>query len=167
MKTTFGTLAGAALAVLAFAFPAAAQERPDSVAYRSQSLPVWVAVEDTDNAGGHSVGAAVRWADYRSQLPFSGEILPGDLVVLLASGDDPEGTEACAYRSGEMAHGSEGFHPMERADADCLAPPAEVLAWVAVEHFGHPMACVPAEREGGDTPERRVFACYWAEPPGG
>ena len=166
MKTTFGTLAGAAL-LLALAFPAAAQERPDSVAYRGESLPVWVAVEDTKDAGVHSVSAVVKWADHRSQLPFSFELRPGDLVVLLASGDDPEGTESCAYRSGAMAHGSEGFQPMERADVDCFAPPAEALPWVAVGYFGSRMECAPAEREGGDTPELRVFACYWAEPPGG
>lgn len=167
MKTTFGTLAGAALAALALAAPAAAQAGPDSVAYRSEPEPVWVMVEDTEDAGVHSVSAAVLWADYRSQLPFSFELRAGDLVVLLASGDDPEGTESCAYRSGAMAHGSEGFQPMERADVDCLAPPAEALTWVAVGYFGSRMECAPAEREGGDTPELRVFACYWAEPFGG
>lgn len=167
MKTTLKAIAGVALAAL-IASPAAAQEAgADSVLYRSEALPVWVMVEDTDQAGVHQVSAAVLWDDYRSTLPFSFEIGEGDLVVLLASSDDPEASESCAYRSAVMAHGSDGFHPMERRDRDCLAPPAEVLAWVAVGHFGNRMECAPAGRQGGDTPERRMFACYWAEPPGG
>ena len=167
MKTTLKAFAGAALAAL-IATPAAAQEPgADSVLYRSEPLPVWVMIEDTDEAGVHQVSASVLWDDHRSNLRFSFEIGEGDLVVLLASGDDPEASESCAYRSALMAHGSDGFHPMERADADCLAPPAEALAWVAVGHFGSRMECAPAGRQGGDTPERRVFGCYWAEPPGG
>ena len=134
--------------------------------YRSETFPVWVMVEDTDEAGVHLVSASVLWDDHRSKLPFSIELQAGDLVVLLASGDDPEGTESCAYRSALMEHGSEGYQPMERADPECLAPPAEALAWVAVGHFGNRMECAPAVRQCGDTPERRVFACYFAEKPG-
>ena len=168
MKTTLRVLSVAAV-LAAFAAPLAAQEEAgDSVVYRSAPEPVLVMVEDTDDAGVHRVGVAVLWDDHRSSLPFSFELLEGDLVVLLASGEGPETTEACAYRSGEMAHGSEGLHPAKRAGADCYAPPTAALAWVAVEYFGRRMACVGTRRANGpDTPERRLFACYWPVPPDG
>lgn len=170
MKTTFKTLAGAALAVLAFAFPAAAQEpTPDSVAYQGQSLPVWVAVEDApDGTGTHRVRVLVRWDDHRSTLRFATDVLPGELLVFLPRSATAEDlTEVCVFASGYMAHESQAHHPMESDDANCTGPPVAALAFVAVEHSGDPLACVATEPDGEADPSRRMYACYFDRKPGG
>ena len=69
MKTMLRLLAGAASAVL-FAFPAAGQEPGNSALYEGDPFPVWVAVEDGDEAGAHRVEVMIRWADAGSILPF-------------------------------------------------------------------------------------------------
>lgn len=163
-KTTF-----AALALAVLALPAAAQETPpDTTTYEGAAMPVWVALEDVEHeAGAHRVRVAVVWDDHRSGLRFAGEVLPGDLVVMIPKTEGVVSVETCAYTSALMAHGSESYQPMERADADCLAPPVEYLAYIEVEHLGAPLACIRALRNDGkeDPPTQRLYGCYWAQPP--
>lgn len=162
MRAIFGTLFA-----LALAFPAAAQEPGDTVELaRSAEVPVWVLVEDVDDeAGAHRVRVAVVWEDWRHGFRFSEEVLPGELVVLVAKSEDPARAETCDYASALMLHESEGFQPFERADTDCLAPPAEYLPWIAAEHRGSPMVCDEASRTGNQDPAIRVYGCYFAEKP--
>lgn len=168
MRKIFGVLFG-----LALALPAAAQEPPDTtdgpqVGTKSAATPVWVVVEDIDGeAGAHRVFATVVWEDWRTGFRFSEEVLPGELMVTIPKSEDPASAETCDYASALMEHGSEGFQPMERADADCLAPPVENLPWIAADHRGSPMACDEAQRTDGiEDPSRRFFGCYFAEKPG-
>ncbi|MDE0659884.1 MAG: hypothetical protein OXI79_09595 [Gammaproteobacteria bacterium] len=168
MRTIFGMLF-----TLALALPAEAQEPPDStdgpeVGTQSARFPVWLLVEDVEHeAGAHRVYATVEWEDWRTGFRFSEEVLPGELMVLVAKSEDPASAETCDYTSALMLHGSEEWEPMERADTDCLAPPVENLPWIAVDYRGLPMACTEAKREDGiEDPSRRFFACYFAEKPG-
>jgi hypothetical protein len=168
MRKTFGVLFA-----LALALPAAAQEPGDSavsvVGTTSAAVPVWVVVEDVEGeVGAHQVRAAVIWEDYRLGFRFSGEVLPGELVVAIPKDEGVVSTETCAYASALMTHGSEGYQPMERADADCLAPSVEHLSWIGAEHRGSPMACKEADRgDGIENPRIRIYGCYWATEPGG
>ena len=78
-----------AAAVALIAAPVAAQEGADTAAadtlYRTAKVPVWVMVEDVEGeAGAHRVYLEVTWSDYRSVLPFSREVGPGDLTVFPA-----------------------------------------------------------------------------------
>ncbi len=170
MKTAKTTIA-AVLAVL-WAFPATAQETPpDTTTYEGAGVPVWVVVEDVEGeAGAHRVRAAVVWDDHRSGLRFASEILAGDLVVLLpkGEGEDADLSDSCTFTSALMAHGADRPEPLDRADADCLAPPAEYLPFIGAEHRGSPLACNEAKRtDGTEDPRIRYYGCYWAEPPGG
>ncbi len=89
-------------------------------------------------------------------------------MVTIPKSEGVVSSETCSYKSVLMAHGSKHAHPMERADKDCLAPPAENLAWIAAEHLGSPMACAQASRtDGKEDSNVRAFGCYWAEKPGG
>ena len=163
---TLRVLAVAAVLAVASAVPATAQEPGDSVVYEGDPFPVWVLVEDAEEAGAHRVAALVKWDDYRSILRFAVEVLPGELVVTIPKNEGLVSLETCAYTSALMAHGSEGLQPMERADSDCLAPPVEHLSWIAAEHLGSPMACARATRKDGtDPPTRRIYVCYWAADP--
>lgn len=173
------TRLSAAVLAAVLAAPVAAQETPpdtttlpDTTTYKSAPAPVWIVVEDVEGkAGAHRVRAAVVWDDYRSTLRFATEILAGDLTVRLPKGEGPDAdpSESCAFTSALMPHGSDTFQPMDRADAECLAPPVEALPFVVVEHLYAPMACERATRKDGteDPPTRRYYGCYWAEPPGG
>lgn len=167
------TRLSAVLLAAVLAAPVAAQETPpDTTAYESAPAPVWVVVEDVEGeAGAHRVRAAVVWDDYRSTLRFSAEILAGDLMVRLPKTEDPDAdpSQGCAFTSALMLHGSATYEPMNRADADCLAPPVEYLPFIAVEHLGAPMACERATRKDGteDPPTRRIYGCYWASNPNG
>ena len=163
---TLRVLAAAAVAAVGTAFPAAAQEPGDSVAYEGDPFPVWVLVEDGGESGAHRVAALVKWDDYRSILRFAVEVLPGDLVVTIPRNEGAVSTETCAYASALMAHGSEGLQPMERADAECYAPPVERLAGIGAAHLGSPMTCAEADRTDGiEDPTLRVFFCYWTADP--
>ena len=64
-----------------------------------------------------------------------------------------------------MAHGSEGLQTFERSDPDCLAAPVADVAWIALEHWGAPLECTVGNDGPGDDPERRLYACYWAQNP--
>lgn len=165
MRTTYGVLFA-----LALALPAAAQEVGDTatsmVGTRSAAVPVWVVVEDVEQeAGAHRVRAAVIWEDYRLGFRFSEEVLPGELVVTIPKTEGLVSLATCAYTSPLLAHGSEGYQPLERADSDCLAPPVQYLSWIGAEHRGSPLAC--QEAEGIEDPRVRVYGCYWAQDPGG
>ena len=158
----------AAVAVVLVAPSVAAAQKVGDVLYESAGVPVWVVVEDVKGeAGVHRVRATVLWDDYRSGLRFAAEVLPGDPVVTIPKTEDPAGAETCSYTSALMAHGSKYAHPMERADTDCYAPPAENLPWIAAEHRGSALACTEAERtDGAEDPAIRYYACYFAEKPG-
>ncbi len=169
MRTTmFG-----GLLALALALPAAAQEPGDTlvgaVGTQSSRLPVWVVVEDVEGeAGAHRVRAGVKWEDWRLGFRFSEEVLPGELVVTIPKTEGVVSLETCDYANALMPHGSDPYQPMERADTYCLAPPVEYLSWIAVEHRGSPMACREAERTDGiEDPTLRIYACYFAQKPGG
>jgi len=160
-----------AAAVLLVAAPVAGQEGTDTTTYTGAAVPVWVMVEDVEgDAGAHRVSVAVKWDDYRSTLPFSREIGPGDLTVFLPrteDADDVDPDDACRFTSTRMDHGDPDTHPAIRADADCLALPAEFLPLIGVEYIGSlaPMACKEAAREDGtEDPALRYFACYWSAP---
>ena len=149
-----GTVFTAAAALSLLAAPVAGQESTDTTVYfHGEGMPVWVMVEDDpENAGAHRVMVAVKWADYRSTLPFSHEVGPGDLTVF------------------QMDHGSEYMHLAERADTECLAPPVEFLPVIGIEYVGAPagaaMACTRATRDDGtEDPTIRYYGCYWSAPP--
>lgn len=167
MRTIFGVLF-----TLALALPTAAQEPPDTtsgpaVGTTSARFPVWVLVEDAEEAGAHRVYATVVWEDWRTGFRFSEEVLPGELVVMIPKNEGLVSLETCDYTSALMPHGSEEWEPMEGADMDCLAPPTENLPWIAADYRGLPMACTEAKREDGlEDLSRRFFACYFAEKPG-
>ena len=161
-----------AAAVLLLAAPVAGQEGADTTVYEGAKAPVWLTVEDVEgDAGAHRVYVAVKWDDYRSTLPFSVEIGPGDVTVFLPKTEDADESdlsEGCRLTSPLMEHGNPGMVPANRADTDCLAPPAAYLPLVGIEYTGSAarMACLPAARDDGiEDPEVRYFACYWSAPP--
>lgn len=161
-----------AAAVLLFAAPVAGQEGADTTVYEGGDIPVWVKVEDVEGEpGAHRVYLAVTWDDYRSTLPFAVEVGPGDLTVFLPKtedADESDVSDGCRFTSSRMEHGNPGAHPADRADADCLAPPAELLPLIGVEYTGAPapMACKPAKRDdGNEDPATRYYGCYWSVPP--
>ena len=169
-----------AAAVLLLAAPVAGQEgsdtteTADTTVYEGAKFPLWVMVEDVEgDAGAHRVSVAVAWDDYRSTLPFSVEVGPGDLTVFLPKTEDADESdlsEGCRFTSTRMDHGNPNTHPAIRADADCLAPPAELLPLIGVEYTGAPapMACKEAARKDGtEDPAIRYFGCYWSAPPEG
>lgn len=169
MKTTLGVLFA-----LALALPAAAQElggvdSVPGVGTMNAAVPVWVVVEDLEHeAGAHWVRAAVIWEDDRLGFRFSEDVLPGELVVTIPKNEGVVSLETCAYASALMAHGSEGYQPMGRADSDCFALPVEYLSWIGAEYRGSPMACIEAERgDGIEDPTIRIYGCYWAQKPSG
>lgn len=167
---TLRVLAVAAVLAVAFAVPVTAQEPGDSVMYEGDPFPVWVLVEDADEAGAHRVEVMVRWDDYRSILRFATDVWPGELLVFLPTSEDSEDiTDSCVFASGFMAHESQDRHAMEPEDANCTGPPVAALPFVAVEHSGDPLACSLAERTdgGAEDPARRLFACYFDREPGG
>ena len=161
-------------AVLLLPAPVAGQEGSDTTVYEGAAVPLWVMVEDVEgDAGAHRVSVAVKWDDYRSTLPFAVEVGPGDLTVFLPKTEDADESdlsEGCRFTSTRMSHGDPNTHPAVRADADCLAPPAELLPLIGVEYTGAPapMACKQAKRaDGSEDPAIRYFACYWSAPPDG
>ncbi|MDE2982911.1 MAG: hypothetical protein OXU74_17100 [Gemmatimonadota bacterium] len=169
-----GTVFTVAAVLALFAAPVAGQESTDTTVYfHGEGMPVWVMVEDdAENAGAHRVLVAVKWADYRSTLPFSHEVGPGDLTVFLPktdNADDVDPNEACRFTSAQMDHGSEYMHLAERADTDCLAPPVEFMPLIGIEYVGAAgaaMACTPATRDDGtEDPAIRYYGCYWSAPP--
>lgn len=160
-KTTLKVLAGAALAGLS-ALPAAAQEAGDSVLYEGDPFPVWVAVEDGDEAGAHRIEVMIRWADSGSILPFSADIEPGGLSVLLpVHAGALDLTESCAYTTTETtAYG--GGPALAREDDYCSPPVVERIDVVAVEYDHERLACDLMDPLSGEpSPNYRVFACYW------
>ena len=164
----------ATVAILLLAAPVAGQEGADTTVYTGAAVPLWVMVEDVEgDAGAHRVSVAVAWDDYRSTLPFAVEVAAGDLTVFLPKTEDADESdlsEGCRFTSTRMHHGDPDTHPAIRADADCLAPPAELLPLIGVEYTGSPapMACKQAKRaDGSEDPAIRYFACYWSAPPGG
>lgn len=166
---TLRALAAAAVLAVSLAYPAAGQEPGDSLVFEGDPFPVWVLVEDADEAGARRVRAAVRWDDHRSTLRFSADVLPGGLLVFLptsAKATDIRGS--CVFASGHIAHESQGYHAMERDDTNCTALPVAALPFVAVEHSGDPLACTEAERTDGiEDPSVRLYACYLDKEPGG
>ena len=163
-----------AAAVLLLAAPVAGQDGADTTVYTSADVPVWLMVEDVkDDAGAHRVYVAVKWDDHRSKLPFSQQIEAGDLKVFLPKTEDADADDlpyGCRFTSSRMEHGNPGAFPADRADKDCLAPPAASLPLIGIEYTGSPvpMACEPAEpKDGTEDPKVRYFACYWPDPPEG
>ena len=165
-KTTFT----AVLAALC-ALPAAAQETPpDTTTYESAPVPVWIAVQDVeDAAGAHRVRAAIIWDEHGSKLRFGDKVLAGDLVVSLAAVDAKDATKTCTFTSPDILHGSKSYQSMRRDDDKCLALGVESLSSIGVTHLGSPMVCLVSARVDGkeDPSGLRYYGCYWAEKPSG
>ena len=157
-------------ATVVLAAPTAGQETQADTLYRSAGMPVWVMVMDEpEKAGVHRVLVAVVWDDEQSGLRFAHDVAPGEIVVTLPTVEDPDKvdlSEGCRFTSPGMDHGTELFLLAKRTDPDCLAPRADSLSVVAVEHLGALMACEVAKRDD-DTkdPAIRYFGCHWAAKP--
>ena len=140
-----------AAAVLLLAAPVAGQDGADTTVYTSADVPVWLMVEDVkDDAGAHRVYVAVKWDDHRSKLPFSQQIEAGDLKVFLPKTEDADADDlpyGCRFTSSRMEHGNPGAFPADRADKDCLAPPAASLPLIG--NRVHRLAGADGLRAGG------------------